>query len=255
MYNPFMPVFLAILIASLIASAPVLATPEGQAPTPSSSSIEFDSAENGKIRFRVPPGIAAEEILKADLHDLKYLGPIKPAQGLPWFLFSGRACRDCSQELAIHLVRPTATGAAKPKQHSFVYPGRIIDSKTGQMILDSRAFFGKCLSRVSGEVYVVFQREFIDRRRGYQSSVFVAEPTSDGIEELLIERRLPSVKDALARVKAKTCREVSGRYRTMLRKRLDLRTRAERAADEDDDVEDRNDQRGDEPTDRVLPNP
>jgi hypothetical protein len=121
----------------------------------------------------------------------------------------------------------------------FVYPGRILDPKTRATLLESRAFFGRCLAG-RGELYAVFQRERVDRRRSLQSSLFVAEPAADLIHEELIERRLPRLSFTLKRVRAKQCVEIDGRSRMMLSKPLDLTPRRG-GDDEESDEDDRND--------------
>jgi len=91
---------------------------------------------------------------------------------------------------------------------------------------------------------VVFQQERVDRRHRLQNSVFVAEPLTDRLSEKLIERGLPRLDHTMQTVRRKQCREIEGRFRRMVKKPLDLRSRAKRAADEaaEDDEE------SDEPT-------
>lgn len=238
--------------ASPVAAAPI-ATPKptpkstGQTPAtsaPGANGISFDRMENGVIYFSgklkdgqsVPP-------LKTGLYDLTYLGTLKPdeANYYPYFLFSGRTCENCIQDKAIYAFRPTG---GKPT--TFVYPGKIFDSKSRALLIESRAFFGDCV-RGRGEAYVVFQRERVDRRRALQPSVFIAEPGPDYFSEQLLERHLPSVNETLRRVKRKTCREISGTNRIMLRKPLTTPDR--RNLDEDDDE---NDQPHENQTDRDM---
>ena len=191
-------------------------------PTPAASQenppeIEIDSIENGIVRLRIPSGMSAPSSIKTDLHDLKYLGTLKPEEGLPYFLFIGKPCENCAGDSAVYLLRP-----GQGKTTSFVYPGRILDSKTKNLLLESRAFFGRCLAGY-GDAYVVFQKERVDRRRSLQTSVYIASVGKDRIIEKLIERRLPSINQALTFVKRKQCREIDGRYRVMVRRPLDLR--------------------------------
>ncbi|MCM2279163.1 MAG: hypothetical protein NDJ89_13890 [Oligoflexia bacterium] len=170
-------------------------------------------------------------MIKTDLHDVSYLGALRAGAGeLPYFLFSAKPCQDCLQDTSLHLIRPNDS-----RPQTFTYPGRILDSKTRTLLLESRAFFGRCLTQTPNDVYIVFQKERVDRRRHLQSSVYIAEAGPDHLDERLLERRLPSVSHSLTWVKRKSCREISGRYRMMLRKPLDLRSTNLKEEREDDD--------------------
>lgn len=205
-------------------------------------SVEFDRYEEGVLLFKVGEGTQALARLKVDLHDLQLLGKMEtPDDGIPYFLFTGKPCADCIQDSFVYLIQPSAEAKTYPSpMMTFVHPGRILDSKDRSLLLESRAFFGRCLANVPSDVYVVFQKERIDRRRGLQSSVFMAQPTKDKVSEKLIEKRLPSMNETLRRVKRKECREIDGRYRVMLRKPLDLRylSKTKGSAKNPDDDED-----------------
>jgi len=205
-------------------SAPVETWPKG---------VEFDRIDGSEVHFKAPEGVSKPKPLETKLSDLKHLGTIEAEDGSPpYLLFSGRACQGCDLDRHVYAFR--ADGA---RSTHFVYPGRILDpkSKSEVVMLESRAFFGKCLSS-QREAYVVFQRERIDRRRGMQTSVFVAEPSRDHLNERLIERRMPSIKTALQQVKRKQCHEIEGRKRLMHAKAIDLTPR--RNIEEDEDEED-----------------
>jgi hypothetical protein len=201
------------------------------APDPWPKGIEFDRIDGSSVHFKAPEGTSTPKPLDTKLSDLKHLGTIESSDGSPpYLLFSGRACQGCDLDRHVYAFR--ADGG---KSTHFVYPGKVLDPKSGGVVLESRAFFGKCLSTMR-EAYVVFQRERVDRR-GMQSSVFVAEPAKDHMSERLIERRMPSVKTALQQVKRKQCTEIEGRKRLMHAKPLDLRPRRNIEEDEDEDDE------------------
>jgi hypothetical protein len=193
----------------------------------------FDHMEEDTIFLKSPAQDSKLRSIKTNLYDLTYLGTLRPAdKGLPYFLFSGKPCQNCLDDRAIFSVRPNGE-----KHNSFVFPGKIIDPKTKALVLESRAFFGKCLPR-KGDVYVVFQREKIDRRRFLQPSVFIAEAASDHLEEVLLERRLPSIRTTLQMVKKGSCREVQGRNRVMLSIPLDLHPKNNSDNEDDDENDD-----------------
>ncbi|MEK6704746.1 MAG: hypothetical protein AABZ06_03075 [Bdellovibrionota bacterium] len=168
---------------------------------------------------------AFAESLRATLKELKHLGSVNP-----YHVFAGRFCDNCDEDIAIHLIKPDGNRAA-----TFVYPGKIIDPKTKNVVLDSRAFFGRCIPAIQNEVYVVFQKERVDRRHGPQSSVLVAEPREGLLYEKLLERRLPRIDQTLKYVRKKICYEVPIRNRRMTDKTISLKPR--RSYDDDDDKE------------------
>ncbi|MCM2323194.1 MAG: hypothetical protein NDJ90_08010 [Oligoflexia bacterium] len=230
-------------IATAVTNAAV--APVAQPPAP--RALEFDRAEDRAIYFTVPTGIPAEPRVSVDLFDIQHLGMLRPTAGLPYFLFAAKPCRDCLQDSALYLIRPDN----KTRLQTFVYPGRILDSKTRALVLESRAFYGRCLSEKSSDVFVVFQKERIDRRRNLQPSVFVAVPGPTGLDEKLYERNFPSLKRTLALVKAKQCREINGRYRVMLRKAIDVRSGNLKDEREDEDEDDEGGNESDTPAENL----
>ncbi|OFZ55785.1 MAG: hypothetical protein A2428_18015 [Bdellovibrionales bacterium RIFOXYC1_FULL_54_43] len=218
----------------LLRAVPLIAAAEPV--TPVENAIDVDRVEQGTVYFRAPSGAETPRPVKTDLHELRYLGALHdPGGSTPYFLFTGRPCENCAQSSAVYALRPT-TGALAHTLTSFVYPGKVLEAKTRAVLLDSRAFFGRCLYREKSDVYVVFQKERVDRRRSLQQSVFIAEPGPEHLDERLLERGLPRLQDTLKLVRAKQCRELDGRNRLMLRKPLDLTPR--RGTDRDDDDED-----------------
>lgn len=158
--------------------------------------------------------------------------------GLPLHaLYEAKSCEKCPDDVkSLYLQRVDG----KQKAMQFVYPGKIVDTKKGQVVYESRGFYGQCLPKVP-LAYVVHQREHVGRR-GYQRSVFVAQVTPEGATEQLMERKLPTVTTTLQLVKRKVCFEIAGRSRSVLKKPLDLTPRSgmdEDDVDEDDDSEDK----------------
>ena len=208
------------------------------AAVPAGTLIGFDHIEESTIFFNVPPdaktgGVKPQKPLKTSLFDLSYLGILKADEGDSYFLFSGRPCQNCLEDRGIFAIRPSS---AKPT--SFVYPGKIFEPKSRALVLESRAFFGKCLSR-KGDVLVVFQKEKVDRCPRLQMSVIIAEASKNYLSERLLERKLPSLNATLKLVKNKSCHEIEGRNRLMLNKPLDLHPRSNITNDDEGDDEDK----------------
>lgn len=195
------------------------------------AATEIDKIEQGTIYFKSTSGESLKP-LKTKLYDLQALGSLQSAseKDPPYFLFKGRPCEDCLQDLGIYAFRADGQNPS-----TFVFPGRIVDGKTRGVVLESRSFYGHCLYKEKQDVYLVFQKERVDRRSGLQSSVYIAQVGGTHLEERLIERHMPRIQDTMTLVKNKSCHEIPGRSRQMLRKPLDLKPRHAPSDDEDDD--------------------
>jgi hypothetical protein len=156
--------------------------------------------------------------LKVNLFDIKYLGSIRNPRYEPYFLFLAKPCDTCEDQTSIYAIRPCVQ-----KISSFISPGKILDPKTKQILLESRAFFGKCLMNEPSEVLIFFQKEKVDRKKSLQHSVLIAQPTEDFLREKLTERHHPSFAQTLTLVKKKGCTEIPGITRTVPNKPVSLK--------------------------------
>ena len=201
-----------------------------------SAEVDLEKIEGGTLYFK------EGKPLSTPLHDVQFLGAVRSPenqQPTPYLLVTAKPCSGCVEERSVYFLSRDGS-----RSFQFVHPGRIIDSKSRAVVLESRAFYGKCVPDWN-EVYVVYQKDTVDKKkhgRRYKSvepSIFVAEPSKEGIREKLSEVRsigqlAAKQKFTLARVKTKQCTEITGRDRMMLKKPLDLRPRR----DTGDDVED-----------------
>jgi hypothetical protein len=187
------------------------------------------------IFFKTDDAKQPTRVLKVELYDLTYLGVLAPPEGVtaePRFLFSARPCENCIEDLGIYALRPSG---GKPE--TFVHPGKIHEAKSRALVLESRAFFGKC-ARDKDDVLIIFQRERVDRRHGLQPSVLIAKIGPDYMVEKLIERRMPRLQDTLSRVRRKSCTEIEGRTRLMISKSIALRKKGMGPVEDEEEKED-----------------
>ncbi|MBL7714023.1 MAG: hypothetical protein JNL01_01060 [Bdellovibrionales bacterium] len=208
----------------------------------------IDRVEGSLIHFKAATADAKPPApLDTKLYEIKPFGILEsPAGGKPYILMSARTCQDCTEEKQVFALQIDGK-----KSTHFVYPGKILDPKTKALLMESRGFYGKCLpGDTRKDVYLVYQRERLDRRRSLQPSVFVSTPGKSFLEEKLIDYRMPNIKHTLAQVKNKQCAEIEGRNRLMLRKPMSLTPK--RLKDDDDDTEDDTGTKENQ-TDRELP--
>jgi hypothetical protein len=174
------------------------------------------------------------ETLKTDAEKPAFVSTLTdPESGTPYVLYEARTCPKCeASNTSLYLHRLDGKGKAS----RFNYPGRIMDRKKGGAIVYSGQFFyGHCLPSVKAGV-VIHQSEAVDRR-GTQRSVVIAEPGPQYVYEVLLERRLPNVRTTLDLVKRKTCTQIAGRDRDVLKKPLDLTPKKGLDDDEEEDEE------------------
>lgn len=196
-----------MLLLTLLQTLVVYAetTPTSSAPPPWSS-IRAERIQDGKIIFNAPEGTPAPAPLQTTLHSGEVLGQLTVGspERPPYLVVSGLPCAGCELQRGVYVIR--ADGSALEQ---FVYPGKVKDKKTGQLLLQSDSYFGKCIPG-RGEVLVTFQSEKVDRRRHKQSSVLLVELKDGGIEEKLIVKRMPSERTAHQLVKKKLCQKIPG---------------------------------------------
>jgi hypothetical protein len=227
--------FVIVTISVTVSVATCLAAEAPAAPP------QVDRIEGQTIYFK---GDSAPKPLKTELYDLALVGTMKPpadatgSDAIPYFLFSANPCTDCNTEKALYLIRPLS----KTQITAFVYPGKVTDPKTHQVVLESRAFVGQCLAGAEGsDQYVVFQKERVDHKHGFkiETSVFEAVASPDYLREKLIERNFPRLTRTLAFVKAKRCAEIPGHNRVMplKPKGVDWHNLKQEEEDDEDDAE------------------
>lgn len=193
--------------------------------------------EGGSVRFTSPDGAVAPSPLKISTLGIKepqLMGALESeAKAAPYLLLSGLT--NDTQDRALFLVR--ADGSMKPQRITF--PGKLLDPKTRDLVYESKVFFGRCLLKQKYDAIVVFQREHMDRKRGLQRSVYIAEAAPTMLEERLLERGLPSERMLQMKVRGKQCSEIAGRNRTFDLGFFSLRSRrGSEIADSDSDDED-----------------
>lgn len=167
--------------------------------------------DGSAVRFSVPDGGRPPgplELAPLGIREPQWIGVLDSEAGKPpYLLVSGLSSE--SPERAVFLVR--ADGRIRPQRVTL--PGRLLDPKNRELVFESRLFFGRCLGTQKYDAIVSYQRERLDRKRGMQSSVYIAEASPTMLDERLMERSLPSIRQILLKVRTRQCREIEGRNR------------------------------------------
>jgi hypothetical protein len=202
-------------------------------------SVEFDHLDEGILYFK-STGDSTPSPLKTGLTDAKLVGILRPLPGgEPFALITGKTCKNCQADEGLFALPPSG---GKPS--GYLFPGKIFESKNHALAYEGRAFFGRCLSRKTHDVLVIFQRETVDRKHGLLKSVLISEPALEHegglqshLHETLLEAHLPSLNDTLRLVKHHECAEIAGRNRVMLSHPLDVQLHGSRPLRDEDDVD------------------
>jgi len=216
-----------------------------------------DRVEGTRIHFKGGPGASVPPALDTGLTDITVLAHLpvtldasRPESGIghqaepsdaPWVLLSAKPCKDCAMsEKDLFLIRPT-TG----EMHQINQPGKIIDPKAGQLIHESKGYYGRCVEGRRPGVFV-FQREKVDRKSRLASSFYAAETSPTVLTEVLLEKGFPSLKNTLKLTKQGVCTEIPGINRTITGKATavqgqSLAEKLGAAGAGEDDEEDEND--------------
>jgi hypothetical protein len=184
---------------------------------------------------------------KAPFPDAEWIAFIGSKTASPPFaLFRGRTCEKCSPDQVSYYITNLR---ANSKMYSMIPPGKITDPKKGIAIYEGRAFYGQCHPD-GKEGYTVFQREHVNKRRGFQKSVYTAAVNGAGngteLTENLIDgkRRLPRIENTLRLVKQKKCFELPTQNRRMMRTAFDLGPQRVGLKDEEEEESGKEDEPG-----------
>lgn len=156
----------------------------------------------------ISPQTPFQSIELAPLKELTWIGWLKPStEGTPYFLVSGESSE--ASERSIYVVR--ADGKLKPQRITF--PGKLLDPKTRETVHESRAFYGRCLKDQTHDALILYQRDRVDRKNRFSTSLYVLEASPHLLKERIIERRLPSLSSFQPLIRVRQCNEISGRNR------------------------------------------
>ena len=146
---------------------------------------------------------------RTTLFDLRVIGSLPVAGRQPYYVMAGRSCVDCGANVALYVHSPSdGPMRVESEQPRYPYPGREVFYDDGKPQFEARTFFGDCAAAYPDAV-IWYQRRRVDAER-WRSSVLVVQVGGHGLREVLQERDLPDVAEAVAAVGAGRCREIRG---------------------------------------------
>lgn len=147
--------------------------------------------------------------IRSDVVDLQFIGQLAARDKPPYIVFAGRRCYDCESNLSIYVHSPTS-GRMTKRTKRYRYPGRLYSHVNGQLIEETRTFFGECLPGHSAATVVWFVRTRRDTPE-WRELVVLVESLGSSLNEETLADPAPSIEPTLTLVEQKRCREIPGR--------------------------------------------
>lgn len=147
--------------------------------------------------------------IRSDVVDLRFIGQLAARDKPPYIVFAGRRCYGCESNLSIYVHSPTG-GRMTKRTNRYRYPGRLYSHVNGQLIEETRTFFGECLPGRGPATVVWFVRTRRDTPQ-WRELVILVESLGGGLNEETLNDPAPSIEPTLTLVERERCREIPGR--------------------------------------------
>jgi hypothetical protein len=163
-------------------------------------------------------GVHAEPVtLKNGMHvetglaEAKLIAELTSLSRQRYLLIAGRHCTECDENTALYLGKVTKQGL--PPHWSDVrndYPGVSSDYETHELILRTKAYFGRCIANTGDQViwFVDFPTDSGDSwtpGSEYQTNLDDGGPNTD-----ITQRGQPDLENVMKQVKLGQCHEIAG---------------------------------------------
>ncbi|MBS1646423.1 MAG: hypothetical protein JST67_03680 [Bacteroidetes bacterium] len=145
---------------------------------------------------------------ETSLFDLKYVGYLKTKNKIPYFILSGRSCKNCDENISIYIWSPS-DGAMKAngQQFRYSYPGKEEDYLTNELVYENRMFYGNCL----GEESCIWVQRSLGKNKTWENSVFMVQVQNDTLREIKLSES-DKLNELLSKVTK--CSELPGTINT-----------------------------------------
>src|ERR1035437_1195618 len=119
--------------------------------------------------------------INTKLYDMSYLGSLSDSTGGIYFVLSGRACKECDENIAIFLFSPKDTLKPVSELFKYTYPGKEYDYENNQLLFESKLFLAKKAGSTSN--YLVWVQNEKNDNAKIDSSMFIVDIFNDKIRE------------------------------------------------------------------------
>lgn len=143
------------------------------------------------------------------LDEKEFMGKIYTNEN-EWFIMAGKSCKDCDENISLYLLPKKGFAGSDSIEHSrYSFPGKLL-SFDDQIVFESRAFYGECISGLSNVIVWVQKQQTGDGQ--WKESMYVIELYDQSIKETEINENLLTI--ILNKVKESKCFEIPERDQT-----------------------------------------
>jgi len=146
--------------------------------------------------------------MRSDIVELEFIGQLSARNRPPYNIYAGRRCHGCESNRSIY-IHSAFDGRMTRRTTRYRYPGRLYGRVAGQLVEESRAFFGDCLPGHSASTVVWFVRTRLDRV-DWENEAQLVESLGSSLNSSILKDPAPVIEPTLELVAQGRCREIPG---------------------------------------------
>ena len=146
--------------------------------------------------------------MRSDIVELEFIGQLSARNRPPYNIYAGRRCHGCESNRSIY-IHSAFDGRMTRRTTRYRYPGRLYSRVDGQLVEESRAFFGDCLPGHSASTVVWFVRTRLDRV-DWENEAQLVESLGSSLNSSILKDPAPVIEPTLELVAQGRCREIPG---------------------------------------------
>jgi len=146
--------------------------------------------------------------MRSDIVELEFIGQLSARNRPPYNIYAGRRCHGCESNRSIY-IHSAFDGRMTRRTKRYRYPGRLYSHLDGQLVEETRAFFGDCLAGRSASTVVWFVRTRLDRI-DWENEVVLVESLGTNLNDEVLKDPAPHIDPTLELVEQGRCREIPG---------------------------------------------
>ena len=142
------------------------------------------------------------------LYGVKFIGLLRTKKKNPYLILSGKGCNRCDMNTSIY-IHSISDGSMKgtSDQKRYSYPGKEYYYEDGSLLTESRAFWGKCLSKDREQLIWDMT---LHKEPEKQKIIYLVEVgPKDNLREEVIKNKF-KVNVILKNIRKDTCKEIKG---------------------------------------------
>lgn len=142
------------------------------------------------------------------LYDMNYLESLNDSTGNPYFVLSGRTCKECDENIAIFIVCPKDTARPLSELPKYAYPGKEYYYENNQLTFEVKLFIGNCIDNSRKSAALIWVQKERDCSNKLDSSMFIVDIFHNKIRERNVKPQTQEYTNYLQHLK--NCKEIKG---------------------------------------------